>query len=336
MQAIGYRSPGPLTSQDALVALEVDEPVLRPRDLLVEVRGISVNPVDVKLRQNAKPDDAARILGFDAAGVVLEVGSGVTRFRPGDEVFYAGDFTRPGTNAERHAVDERIVGRKPRSLDFDEAAALPLTTITAWELLFDSLRVSQGGGHSEALLVVGGAGGVGSILIQLAKKLTGLRVVATASRAETQRWVEAMGADDVVDHRQPLDEELRSLGISPRYVASLTHTDQHFEALVQLIEPRGHIAVIDDPEQLDIMPGKRKALSFSWEFMFARPMHDTRDMEAQRHLLDRAADLLDDGVLRSTMQERFGPLTVENLRAAHELQESGRAIGKSVLGPIGT
>lgn len=331
MKAIGYTDAGPISAENALVEFEMDMPRPGPNDLLVEVRGISVNPVDVKMRASAQPDAGPRVLGFDAAGVVKEVGADTTRFGPGDEVFYAGDITRPGTNAAFHVVDERIVGRKPSSLGFAEAAGMPLTTITAWELLFDCFGFKEGEGTGEALLVIGGAGGVGSILIQLAKKLTGLTVIATASRSETRAWVEKMGADHIVNHRKPLDEEMKALGISPRYVASLTSTDRHFASINKLIKPRGHIALIDDPKSLDIVPLKRKALSISWELMFTRSIFQTEDMDAQHRLLNRVADLLDSGTLIPTVNKHGGASTVANLRSAHELQESGAAIGKTVL-----
>ncbi len=331
MRAIGYRDAGPISAEDALIEFDAEMPRVGPQDLLVDVRGVSVNPVDVKVRGATQPDGEPRILGFDAAGVVMEVGSEAGRFRPGDEVFYAGDITRPGTNASFHAVDERIVGQKPSSLGFAEAAGMPLTSITAWELLFDSFGLEEGEGDGESLLVIGGAGGVGSILIQLAKKLTNLTVIATASRPDSRAWVESMGADHVVNHRNPLDEEMAVLGTPPRYVASLTHSDQHFGFLEKLIKPRGHIALIDNPESLDIVPLKSKALSVSWEFMFARPMFQTEDMDAQHALLNRVSDLLDSGTLIPTVNHHAGALTVENLRGAHELQESGKAIGKTVL-----
>ena len=336
MKAIGYTQRGPISAQTAVVEFETDTPQPGPNDLLVEVRGISVNPVDVKVRANRQPPDGEpRILGFDAAGVVKEVGAATTRFKPGDEVFYAGDFTRPGTNAEFHVVDERIVGRKPSSRGFAEAAAMPLTSITAWEILFDSFALAEGDGAGESLLVIGGAGGVGSILVQLAKKLTGLTVIATASRPDTRAWVEKMGADHVVNHRNALDEEMRALGIAPRYVAALTHTDRHFASIVELIKPRGHIAMIDDPQALDIAAIKLKALSFSWEFMFARSMFQTEDMEAQHELLNRVADLLDEGTLIATVNRHGGEMGVASLRSALELQESGEAIGKTVLHGFG-
>jgi len=331
MKAIGYTDAGPISAGNALIEFEADIPKPGPKDLLVEVRGISVNPVDVKVRASMQPENGPQILGFDAAGIVKEVGADVTRFRPGDGVFYAGDITRPGTNAEFHVVDERIVGRKPSSLGFAEAAGMPLTSITAWEILFDSFGLKEGEGAGEALLVVGGAGGVGSILTQLAKKLTGLTVIATASRDDTREWSEKMGADHIVNHHNPLDEEMKTLGISPRYVASLTHTDKHYEAIQSLIKPRGHIALIDDPESLDVIPLKNKAISLSWEFMFTRSMFQTEDIDEQHKLLNRVSDLLDDGTLISTVNNHGGALNVENLRAAHELQESGKAIGKTVL-----
>ena len=336
MKAIAYPAAGPVSAADALIEIDVDTPAPGPRDLLVEVRGVSVNPVDVKLRTRVEPEHGPRILGFDAAGIVRAVGPEVSRFRAGDEVFYAGDITRPGSNAEYQLVDERIVGRKPASLNFTDAAGLPLTAITAWEILFDSFRLQEGDGGGDALLVVGGAGGVGSILIQLAKRLTGLNVVATASRPETRAWVEKMGADRVVNHRNPLDEEMEALALAPRYVALLTNTADHFESVVSLIAPRGHIALIDDPGALDIAPLKPKALSVSWEFMFTRSMFNTADMQAQHALLNRVADLIDEGVLVSTVQRHGGGLSVDTLRRAHEFQESGTAIGKTVLDGFGT
>lgn len=331
MKAIGYQNAGPISAEDALAEFEADSPKIGPNDLLVEVRGVSVNPVDVKVRAAAQPEGDPRILGFDATGIVKEIGANVTRFRPGDKVFYAGDITRPGTNAELHAVDERIVGRKPASLSFAEAAGMPLTSITAWEILFDSFGLKEGDGEGESLLIVGGAGGVGSILIQLAKQLTALTVIATASRDDTRAWVKKMGADHVINHRNPLDEEMKVLGISPKYVAALTHTAQHFASIVELIEPRGHIALIDDPKSLDIASIKPKALSFSWEFMFTRSMFQTEDMDEQHKLLNKVSELLDSGALLSTVNKHMGALTVDHLRAAHEFQESGRAIGKTVL-----
>ncbi len=331
MKAIGYQQNGPIDAPQALIAFDAETPELRERDLLVEVRGIAVNPVDVKVRAGFPAEGGTRIIGYDAAGIVRQIGSAVRNFRVGDAVFYAGDITRPGTNAELHAVDERIVGKKPESLDFAEAAGLPLTSITAWELLFDSMQLQEGGGHGDTLLVIGGAGGVGSILIQLARKLTGLTVIATASRPETVEWVRKMGANHVINHRESLTDQLEKLELEPRYVAALTGTAGHFSSILELIKPRGHMALIDDPQTLDIMPGKSKALTFSWEFMFARPMYQTSDMEKQHDLLNRVSDMVDNGTLISTVSNNLGKLSVDSLTKAHKLQESGCVIGKNVL-----
>lgn len=334
MKAIGFTAPHPIDAPEALLDLDLPTPTLRPRDLLVRVEGVSVNPVDVKVRASATPPAGeARVLGFDAVGVVEAVGPEVSLFKPGDAVSYAGAIDRPGSNAELQAVDERIVGRRPASLTTAEAAALPLTAITAWELLFDRLRVPYGvKAPASALLIVNGAGGVGSILIQLARKLTGLTVIATASRPETIAWVEAMGAHHVVDHRQPLDEELHRIGIPEvQYVAGLTGTELHLPAVVNALAPQGALALIDDPKVLDIAPMKRKSLSVHWELMFTRPLFTTDDMIRQHHLLNEVADLVDAGVLRTTLKEDLGPINAANLRRAHRLVESGRSIGKAVL-----
>ncbi len=331
MKAIGYNQAGPISAANALIEFEAETPTLGPRDLLVEVRGISLNPVDVKVRAMMDPEKGTKIIGYDAAGIVRQTGSDVRNFKIGDEVFYAGDITRPGTNSEFHAVDERIVGKKPTSLGFAEAAAFPLTAITAWEILFDSFAIPEGTGKGESLLVIGAAGGVGSILIQLAKQLTGLTVIASASRPETVAWVEKMGADHVINHRESLVDQINALGLQPRYVASLNGTGGHFPAIVELIKPRGHIAIIDDPQSIDIASIKLKALSFSWEFMFARSMFQTDDIEKQHDLLNRVSALIDDGKLISTVTNHLGTISVETLTDAHVQQESGRVIGKNVL-----
>lgn len=334
MKAIGYRTPGPLDAADSLIDLELPTPELRPHDLLVRVEAVSVNPVDVKLRTAAvPPEGTARILGFDAAGIVEEVGTAVTRFRKGDAVFYAGALDRPGTNAELHAVDERIVGPKPASLSFAEAAALPLTALTAWELLFDRLRVPYGTKVcDDAILIVNGAGGVGSILTQIARRLTGLTVIATASRPETRDWCLSMGAHHVIDHREPLDRGLKSIGIPQvRYVASLTATDRHHAAILESLAPQGALALIDDPKSFDIVPFKRKSLSVHWELMFTRSLFQTPDMAEQHRILAEVSALVDSGVLRTTLREQLGTITAANLRRAHALLESGTSIGKAVL-----
>ena len=331
MKAMGYNQNGPINAPDAIIEFESKTPELRPHDLLVGVRGISVNPVDVNVRAMMGPDKGTKIIGYDAAGVVREIGSDVSKFKVGDEVFYAGDFTRPGTNSEFHAVDERIVGKKPKSLDFAGAAGFPLTSITAWEILFDSFALKEGEGDGESLLIIGAAGGVGSILIQLAKKLTGLTVIATASRPNTMEWVKRMGAEHVINHREPLAGQVKALGLEPRYVASLNGTEGHFPTIVELIKPRGHIALIDDPQSLDINSIKLKALSFSWEFMFTRSMFQTEDIEKQHELLNRVSELIDNGTLVSTVTNNLGKISVETLKEAHRQQESGCVVGKNVL-----
>lgn len=331
MKSIGYTQNGPIDGAGVLSLLDVDKPTLGARDVLVAVKGISVNPVDVKLRAARAPEGAHGILGYDASGTVVEIGSDVTTYAVGDEVFYAGDVTRDGTNAEFHAVDERIVGKKPASLDFVESAGLPLTSITAWEMLFDSFRLIEGQGEGQSLLVIGGAGGVGSILIQLAKTLTKLTVIATSSRPETEEWVRQMGADHVINHRGDLAAQVQELGLAPTYVAALTATDQHWPAIIELIAPRGHISLIDDPANLDISIAKPKALTISWEFMFTRSMFGTDDITAQRDLLNRVSRMIDVGTLQTTVTERAEALTVETLTEAHKRQESSRVIGKQVL-----
>ncbi|MCO8165976.1 zinc-binding alcohol dehydrogenase family protein [Pseudomonas sp. 21LCFQ010] len=333
MKAIAYYQSLPITDTQALQDIELPAPVAGPRDLLVEVKAISVNPVDTKIRRNVQPQDgAAKVLGWDVAGVVKAVGSDVTLFQPGDKVFYAGDLTRSGGNAELHVVDERIVGHAPSSLSFSHAAALPLTAITAWELLFERLQIAEGQGEGQSLLIVGAAGGVGSILVQLARQLTSLKVIGTASRPETAAWVRELGAHEVIDHSQPLSEELRRIGIEHvTYVASLTNTEQHLDQLVEALKPQGKLALIDDPDSLDIKKLKRKSLSLHWEFMYTRSMFQTDDMLEQHKLLERVAQLIDLGTLKTTFGEHFGAINAENLRRAHALLESGKAKGKIVL-----
>ena len=335
MKAIGYRKAGPISEEGLFFECELDMPSCGPKDLLVNVKGLSMNPVDTKVRTRSGGDTAinggVKVLGYDAAGIVKAVGSEVNLFEIGDEVFYAGDLTRPGTNAEYHLVDERIVGKKPATIDFAQSASLPLTSITAWEILFDSFALREAGGKGESILIVGGAGGVGSILIQLAKQLTGLTVVATASRPETIAWVKKMGADHVINHRERLAPQVKSLGLTPRYVASLTATDQHFDDIVELIKPRGHIAVIDDPQGFNINGIKPKALSFSWEFMFTRSMFQMEDMIKQHELLQRVSQLVDAGKILPTATYNAGKLNTQVLTELHKVQEQGAVIGKNIF-----
>ena len=338
MKAVAMFNPLPISDDASLQDVELPTPAVGPRDLLVRVAAVSVNPVDTKIRARAKPEAGQpKVLGWDAVGTVEAVGTEVQFYKTGDRVYYAGSLTRPGTNAELHAVDERIVGLAPRSLSDTEAAALPLTAITAWELLFDRLRVPMRGpggehGSGKTLLVIGGAGGVGAILLQLARQRTDLKIIATASRPETRQWCVELGAHFVVDHSQPLAPQVQALGIDAvDMVASLTQTDQHFAAAVELLRPQGQFALIDDPKHLDAMLLKRKCISLHWEFMFARSMFGTPDIGEQRNLLNAVAALIDEGVLKTTVQADLGAINAANLRRAHALIESGRAQGKVVL-----
>ncbi|MBA4741502.1 MAG: zinc-binding alcohol dehydrogenase family protein [Azoarcus sp.] len=339
MKAVAYRIPESVGTTMPLEDVELPDPVPEGRDLLVEVRAVSVNPVDTKVRlRPASPAGGWKVLGWDAAGVVRAVGPEASTFRPGDKVWYAGDITRAGTNAELHVVDERIVGHMPESLDFAQAAALPLTAITAWELLFDRLGLRPGKSPTgERLLVIGAGGGVGSILVQLAARLTAATVIGTASRPETQAWVRELGAAHVIDHTRPLSEELRRIGIDDvTHVASLTNTYDHFAQIVEAVAPQGRVALIDDPEPIDVRLLKKKSVSLHWELMFTRSMFATADMVAQQHLLDEVACLVDAGVIRSTVAEHFGPINAANLERAHELLRSGKSRGKIVLEGFGT
>ncbi len=333
MKAIGYRQSLPITDDNALLDIEIAAPQPRPRDLLVRVQAVSVNPVDTKVRKGVAPEAGqAKVLGWDAVGTVEALGSKATRFKVGDRVYYAGAINRPGSNSELHAVDERIVALAPRSLDDAQAAALPLTTITAYELLFDRLGVPRQGGEGQTLLIVGGAGGVGSILIQLARRLTQLRVVATASRPETRQWCLDLGAHEVVDHARPLTAGLQAAGLGPvDLVAGLTQTARHFAQIVESLKPQGRLAVIDEIAGLDVMPLKSKSISLHFELMFTRSTFETPDMQEQGRLLAEVAALVDAGRIRTTAQTALGRITAANLRRAHALIESGRAQGKIVL-----
>ncbi|MBW4441360.1 MAG: zinc-binding alcohol dehydrogenase family protein [Plectolyngbya sp. WJT66-NPBG17] len=334
MRAIGYQQPGNLDRDQALVDIELPTPTPEGQDLLVEVKAVSVNPVDVKIRRSGKPDLGSwKVLGWDAAGIVTAVGSKVTLFQPGDEVFYAGAIARPGTNAEYHLVDERIVGTKPKTLDWAAAAALPLTSITAWEMLFDRLDVNRSvPGAAPAILIIGGAGGVGSISIQMARGMTDLTVIATASRPETMSWVKEMGAHHVIDHSSPLAEQIAALGLgAPAFVFSTTQTDRHLDAIAALISPQGRFGLIDDPAALEITQFKRKSVSVHWELMFTRSLFNTVDIAEQGKLLNEVSHLVDEGKLRTTLTEKYSPINAANLKQVHRLIESGKVRGKIVL-----
>ncbi|MDR3437209.1 zinc-binding alcohol dehydrogenase family protein [Telmatospirillum sp.] len=334
MKAIGYQQPGAIGRDESLVDIEQPVPTPSHRDILVEVKAVSVNPVDIKVRKAVRPEPGNwKVLGWDAAGVVKAVGPDVTFFRPGDAVFYAGAIGRPGTNAEYHLVDERIVGTKPKSLDWAAAAALPLTSITAWEVLFERLDVKKPvPGAASAIVIIGGAGGVGSIATQIARTQTGLTVIATASRSDTKAWVSDMGAHHVIDHSKPLASQVAALGIgAPSFVFSTTHTESHLSDIAELIAPQGRFALIDDPDVLDIRLFKPKSVSTHWESMFTRSVFETADIGEQGRLLNEVSRLVDSGVLRSTMTERHSPIDAATLKRVHTLIESGRARGKIVL-----
>jgi NADPH2:quinone reductase len=348
MKAIGYLIPQAIDQTDALIDIELPTPEASGRDILVKVQAVSVNPVDTKIRASA-PAEAGqhKILGWDAVGEVVAIGDQVEFFKVGDQVWYAGDFTRTGSNAEFQLVDERIVGLKPQSISSAEAAALPLTAITAWELLFARLdftplipgenkpaaKAGELATEKPRILIMGAAGGVGSILTQLAATLTNATVIGTASRPESQSWVKELGADHVINHHQPLLPQLTALGIdNVSHVISLNQTDQHFDQLVEVLAPQGKLALIDDPaEPIDIMKLKMKSLSLHWELMFTRSMFNTWDMHKQHELLTAVAGLIDSGQLKSTLGENYGTINATNLKRAHAHIESNKAVGKIVL-----
>ena len=355
MKAVGYLTPQAIEHSDSLIDIDIAKPNATGRDLLVKVRAVSVNPVDIKIRLSASADNNQhKVLGWDAVGEVVAVGEDVQYYNLGDQVYYAGDLTRSGSNAEYQLVDERIVGNKPKTLTDSEAAALPLTAITAWELLFTRLdfipllnksnkldasnaalkSTSKNGDDAPSrILIVGAAGGVGSILTQLAATLTNAVVIGTASRPESERWVKELGADHVINHHQPLQPQLSKIGIDDiTHVISLNRTGDHYDQLVELIAPQGKLALIDDPQNgLDIMKLKRKSISLHWEFMFTRAMFKTQDMYKQRELLNSLADLIDRGLLKTTLGEHYGKINAENLKRAHSHIESNATIGKIVL-----
>ncbi|POA91495.1 zinc-binding alcohol dehydrogenase family protein [Pseudomonas sp. NFPP10] len=334
MKAIAYLKGSHLSDPHAFCEVQLDPPPLEPHDLLVAVEAVSVNPLDTKVRagQVAVPDEV-RTLGWDASGVVRAVGSAVTLFAPGDAVFYAGTFTRDGANAELHRVDERLVGHKPASLSFAQAAAMPLTSLTAWQLLFERLgRVPGDLAEQGTLLIVGGAGGVGSVLIQLARRLTAMTVIATASRPDSRQWCLDLGAHQVLDHSRSLVEQLVALDLPPvTHIAALTHTQRHYAELARIIVPHGHIALIDDHDFFDAVPLKAKSVSLHWEMVFTRALFKTPDMIEQHHILNRLAQLLDQGLIRCTLNEVFSPFNADSLRRAHERVEQGGLPGKVVV-----
>jgi zinc-binding alcohol dehydrogenase family protein len=334
VKAVGFYQNLPIDHADALQDIEVTTPHLRDHDLLIEVKAVSINSVDTKIRVHGDvPDGAARILGWDAAGVVQATGPRVTLFKPGDRVWYAGDITRPGSNSELHAVDERIVGPMPQSLDFAQAASLPLTAITAWELLFDRLRIHEADPtESSVLLVIGAAGGAGSILTQLARRLTGVTIIATASRPETRNWVLAHGAHHVINHREPWAPQLSALDINEiEFVTGLNESAGYLLQIAAVMRPEGKFALIDDPKSLDIGPLKAKSISIHWELMYTRPIFTTRTMSRQHALLRRMTELVDRGDVVHTLTHRIDGFDAVSLAQAHALVEAGSMIGKVVV-----
>ncbi|MCZ4270548.1 zinc-binding alcohol dehydrogenase family protein [Rhodobacteraceae bacterium G21628-S1] len=333
MKAVGFTHYLPIENESAFLDLSVEKPKPEGRDILVNVKAVAVNPVDTKVRASKdKVEETPRIIGYDASGVVEAVGPDVALFKPGDEVYYAGDITRSGTNAEFHLVDERIVGRKPASLSHAESAALPLTTITAYEAFFDRLRIDRDGADAgQSLLIIGAGGGVGSIGIQLAKQ-AGLTVIATASRSETSDWVKSLGADQVVNHREDMVAQVQAIGLKHVDHIAIFNDMRHWDTAVELIRPQGGIVSIDDTDLPMPMGGmKTKAASFHWEFMFARSMHQTPDMIEQHHLLSYVADQIDTGNIKTTLSEVLSPINAANMREAHRLVETGQAKGKIVV-----
>ena len=334
MKITSFRKPLPISDPESFLDLTAEEPQPGARDLLVEVRAVSVNPVDTKIRLGGgpgRPDGQLPILGWDAAGVVKEVGAEVTLFKPGEEIYYAGSVDRAGSYAQFQCVDERIVGHKPKTLGFAEAAALPLTTITAWEILFDRFRIDSS--TTGAALILGAAGGVGSIATQLARQLTKLMIIGTASRPETRDWCRRMGAHQVIDHGKPLAAQVRALvpgGVS--HVVALTRVEDHFDEVIEAMAPQSALALIENPARpLEITKLKPKSISLHWEFMFTRSRYQTPDMGEQGRLLNEVAKLVDAGRIRTTMQANLGAINAENMKRAHALVESGKAIGKIVL-----
>ena len=335
MKAIGFRESLPITEENSFIAFEADKPEPTGYDLLVKVSAISVNPVDYKIRQSAAKNtllDTPKIIGWDAVGTVEAIGEKTSLFQVGDAVFYAGDLTRSGSNAEYQLVDERIVGRKPQNLTDAEAAAIPLTGLTAWESLFDRIRINPEQDQGKTVLMLAGAGGVGSIAIQIAKQVAQLTVIATASRGESQDWCTKLGADYVVNHKN-LIEELHTIGHDEvDYILDFVNLNAYWEIANQIIKPQGHIVSItgsNDPLDLSLL--KKKSITLSWELMYTRSMYNTHDMIQQHVILNEISRLLDAGVLKTTLTTVLEGFTVDNLKKAHQMQESGTTIGKTVI-----
>ena len=334
MKAIGFKTSLPILAEESFIEFETAVPQPSGRDILVKINAISVNPVDYKIRQNSAKDtvlETPKVIGWDATGIVEAVGETVTFFKPGDAVYYAGDIMRSGSNAEYQLIDERIVGLKPSTLSNAEAAAMPLTALTAWESLYDRIRISEQKDKGKSILIIGGAGGVGSIAIQLAK-ISGLKVITTASRTETKEWCLAMGADLVVDHKN-LVEEIHAAGYQEvDFVLDFVDLNSYWDAIVELIKPQGHIvSITGSATPIALNKLKNKSVTFSWELMYTRSMYQTADMEEQHHILNKLAELFDNATLKTTLNTTLKGFTAQNLKEAHRLLESGKTIGKVVI-----
>jgi NADPH2:quinone reductase len=335
MKAIGFRRSLPIIEEESFIAFDTDKPIPSGFDILIKVAAVAVNPVDFKVRQNAAKDrvlDSPKIIGFDGLGTVVEVGEKVSHFEIGDEVYYAGDISRSGSNAMYQLMDERIVGKKPKTLSAAEAVALPLTGLTAWEAIFDRMKVDPKADKGKSILILAGAGGVGSIAIQIAKQVAGLTVIATASRDETERWCKSMGADHVVNHHE-LKTSLEQIDFKEvDYVLDCVDINGYWETLVDIVKPQGHIVTITGSEKpLNLMLLKEKSVTFSWEYMFTRSLYTTSDILKQQQILNELAGLIDQGLLKTTLNTIFNGFTVDNFKKAHRLQESGKSIGKTVI-----
>ncbi|MDT0676971.1 zinc-binding alcohol dehydrogenase family protein [Autumnicola musiva] len=335
MKAVGFKKSLPVEDENSFINFETEKPVPGENDLLVKIEAVSVNPVDFKVRKSAAKDkelESPKIIGWDAAGVVEGIGEKVKNFKKGDEVFYAGVITRPGCNAEYQLIDERSAGHKPQNLSWEEAAAMPLTSLTAWESIFERLQISENSGLGKTILVIGGAGGVGSIGIQLLKKLTQLKVIATASREETEKWSREKGADVVVNHKELLKNMKKAGFAEVDYILNFSNTDIHWDAMAELIKPQGHIcSIVETREPVDLNKLKNKSAAFHWELMFTRPTLQTDDMFKQHEILERLSSLLEEGKLESTLNKTFQGLEASTFREVHRLQESGESIGKNVI-----
>lgn len=335
MTAVGFQEHLPIEADDSLMAVELPVPVAQGHDILVAVQAISVNPVDVGVRGGHGTLKQSKVIGWDAVGVVQTVGEQVTLFQPGDRVYYAGDFKRPGSNSQYQLVDERLVGLAPAKLNNAQAAAMPLTTLTAWEALFEKMQLTMNptDNQGQTILIINGAGGVGSIAIQLAK-LAGLTVIATASRPETSAWVKQQGADIVLNHREDLVSAWRAQkqGKYVDMILGLSNLDAHWDEIADLIKPDGRIVSITENRQpIDLQRLTKKRASFAWEWMFSKAYYQTDNMSSQHQILTQAAQLFDQGVLKSTLTKTLSPMTVANLKLAHQLVESHHMIGKVVI-----